>query len=76
MFRIPAGIYATARRGKMHLPNTVIEYSVTVGIAPDGSPLRRWTEENGTRLFEERYIYFTSMSGQRYGLVNVVEIDQ
>jgi hypothetical protein len=57
----------------MHHPITAVENSTDIGVGADGSPLRRWTEENGTRAFEERYVYFVSTSGQRYGTVNVFE---
>ncbi len=55
---------------------TIIENSTQIGIGADNSPLRRWTEEGGTRSFEERYIYFVATSGQRYGVVNVFETTQ
>lgn len=60
----------------MHLPATIIENSTQIGVGADGSPLHRWTEENGSRVFEERYVYFTSTSGHRVGLVNVFEIPE
>lgn len=58
----------------MHQPITTIENSTQIAIAPDGSPLRTWTEENGSRSFVEVYVYFTATSGQVYGAVNVLEI--
>lgn len=52
----------------MHNP---ITDSKILGRAPDGSPLRSWTE--GSRTFVETYKYFTATSGTAYGVVIVVE---
>ena len=41
-------------------------------IAPDGSPLRSWTE--GDRTFREIYTYIKTQSGIAYGVINVIEI--
>ena len=43
-----------------------------LAIAPDGSPLRSWTE--GDRTFREIYFYVKAQSGIAYGVVNVIEI--
>ena len=52
----------------MHHP---ITDSTVIGRAPDGSPLRSWSE--GSRTFIETYSYFTATSGTVYGLVLVAE---
>ena len=52
----------------MHHP---ITDSTVIGRAPDGSPLRAWSE--GLRTFIETYGYFTATSGTVYGLVLVSE---
>ena len=43
-----------------------------LAIAPDGSPLRSWTE--GDKTFREIYTYIKAQSGITYGVVNVIEI--
>ena len=48
-----------------------ITNSVIFGKAPDGSPLRTWSE--GDRTFTEAYIYFDAISGTTYGTVVVIE---
>lgn len=60
----------------MHNPITHIVASVIIGTAPDGSTLNRWTEltPEGLVSFEDRYVYFISASGQRYGVSNVFQI--
>jgi len=52
----------------MHHP---ITDSKVIGRAPDGSPLRTWSE--GLRTFIETYSYFTATSGTVYGVVLVAE---
>ena len=52
----------------MHHP---ITDSQVIGRAPDGSPLRSWSE--GLRTFIEIYSHFKATSGTVYGLVLVVE---
>ena len=46
--------------------------SQLLAIAPDGSPLRSWTE--GDKTFREIYTYIKTQSGIAYGVVNVIEI--
>ena len=46
--------------------------SQLLAIAPDGSPLRSWTE--GDKTFREIYTYIKTHSGIAYGVVNVIEI--
>jgi hypothetical protein len=46
--------------------------SQLLAIAPDGSPLRSWTE--GDKAFREIYTYIKTQSGIAYGVVNVIEI--
>tara|TARA_R110000822_G_scaffold144611_8_gene283423 strand:+ start:3753 stop:3932 length:180 start_codon:yes stop_codon:yes gene_type:complete len=48
-----------------------ITNSLVIGTAPDGSPLRTWSE--GDRTFIEAYIYFDAISGTTYGTVVVIE---
>jgi len=48
-----------------------IAHSKLIGVCPDGTPLRSWSE--GSRTFIETYVHFTAASGTTYGLVNVVE---
>lgn len=48
-----------------------ITNSLVIGTAPDGSPLRTWSE--GNRTFVETYTYFTAKSGTTYGTVVVIE---
>jgi len=43
-----------------------------LAIAPDGSPLRSWTE--GDKTFREIYVYVKAQSGITYGVINVIEI--
>ena len=46
--------------------------SQLLAIAPDGSPLRSWTE--GDKTFREIYVYVKAQSGIAYGVVNVIEM--
>jgi len=46
--------------------------SQLLAIAPDGSPLRSWTE--GDKTFREIYTYIKAQSGIVYGVINVIEI--
>ena len=46
--------------------------SQLLAIAPDGSPLRSWTE--GDKTFREIYVYVKAQSGIAYGVVNVIEV--
>jgi hypothetical protein len=46
--------------------------SQLLAMAPDGSPLRSWTE--GDKTFREIYVYVKAQSGITYGVVNVIEI--
>ena len=57
----------------MHHPTTIVEASQVIGHLA-GVPLHRWTEEGGTRAFEERPINITGASGTVYGVVVVVEV--
>jgi hypothetical protein len=43
-----------------------------LATAPDGSPLRSWTE--GDKTYREIYTYVKAQSGIAYGMVNVIEI--
>jgi hypothetical protein len=42
-----------------------------LAIAPDGSPLRSWTE--GDKTFREIYTYIKAQSGITYGVITVIE---
>lgn len=55
----------------MTLTYNPITNSKVIGRAPDGSPLRSWTE--GSRTFIETYSYFKATSNTTYGVVLVVE---
>lgn len=57
----------------MHQPKTIIENLEVIGTAPDGCTLHKWTEEGGTRVFEERYDYTLCASGMEIGSVYVYE---
>lgn len=57
----------------MHQPKTIIETCEVIG-RHNGAPLHRWTEENGTRTFEERLVISTGASGTVYRGVMVFEI--
>jgi len=46
--------------------------SQLLAIAPDGSPLRSWTE--GDKTYREIYVYVKAQSGITYGIVNVIEV--
>ena len=46
--------------------------SQLLAIAPDGSPLRSWSE--GDKNFREIYTYIKAQSGIAYGVVNVIKI--
>ena len=46
--------------------------SQLLAIAPDGSPLRSWTE--GDKTYREIYTYIKTQSGITYGFINVIEI--
>ncbi len=55
----------------MEFKHNPITDSKVIGRAPDGSPLRSWSE--GPRTFIETYSYFKATSGTTYGSVFVVE---
>lgn len=57
----------------MHNPRTIIVIESVIGMAPDGSSLRRWTESDG-RTFEEACRYDTTASGINFGAVYVKSI--
>ena len=57
----------------MHLPNTILE-NVTVYGRYNDQPLHRWTEEGGTRVFEERVVTVAAASGTNYRGVQVFEL--
>ena len=56
----------------MHMPTTIIESSEVIGIYCN-RPLHRWTEENGTRVFEERVISAVTESGTAWRGIRVFE---
>jgi len=57
----------------MHMPHTVIENREVIGWYC-GTPLYRWTEENATRVFEERLMDCTTASGARFRTSMVFEV--
>lgn len=57
----------------MHQPTTVIEACEVIGHF-NGTPLHRWTEEHGTRTFEDRVVSVTAASGTTYRGVMVFEL--
>jgi hypothetical protein len=56
----------------MHNAQTVVEKREVIG-SYCGKPLHRWTEEGGTRIFEERLVSVTTASGTTYRLPMVFE---
>ena len=57
----------------MHMPRTIIENSIVIGLGRDGTPLHSWNE--GPRRFEERYVTVKAASGISYGVTNVFELE-
>jgi hypothetical protein len=57
----------------MHNPKTIIEACKVIGHF-NGTSLHRWTEEGGTRAFEERVVATTAASGTVYRGVMVFEV--
>lgn len=56
------------------MPKTIIETIEVIGTAVDGSPLHRWTENNG-HTYEEYNTTFTGTSGTVYGITMVRQVD-
>ena len=57
----------------MHHPHTIIEACQVIGHFA-GTPLHRWTEDGGTRTFEERVVTTTAASGTVYRGIMVFEV--
>lgn len=57
----------------MHHPQTIIEDCKVIGHF-HSTPLHRWTEEGGSRVFEERVVSTLAASGTVYSGVMVFEI--
>jgi len=61
----------------MHMPTTSVDAgsTQTIGIYCN-QPLLRWTEENGSRTFEERVISLTMLSVHVWRTTHVVELTE
>ena len=57
----------------MHHPVTTIENLEVIGTSA-GVPLHRWTEEGGTRVFEEHEVIVITVSGTTYSAITVLEL--